>query len=721
MSRPASLAVPGLADVLELRLPAELKSLRDTARRRQQQEHGRCVELTLIDARSWAEHTDDEPWLMWRARRTAARLEGMPIHLEPGETIVGRPLLRTPAAAEEGPLDEARKALESMPPFPGGDPGHFHPDYEKLFHLGIGGILDEIQERAAAEGEQRVFYDACRVAMNGMATYVLRVGEACSGMAESDREHEATWRDLAEMCRRLASEPPATFHEGLQLMFLAQIALWFGDGHALTSPGRVDRTLRGFYEADLAAGRLTHREALELLCCHFIQMNRILWPGSAIAVLLGGRDAAGRDVTNELTYLCLAARAATGLVYPTVAVAWHEGTPDELMDFAVRMLGTGIGDPALFNDEVIAEGLRDHGVAEGDRHNYVNSTCVEIKIAGASNIWVTQPYFNCPAALLAVIERAAEEPEKGPATFDELSAQVKDELARRIAEAAERLDDLWRRRARHGCFPLASCLIRDCLREVRDYDRGGARYNWVENSFVGLANLADGLLAVKRLVYEDGELTPARLHEILEADFEGHEALRQRILHELPKYGNDVDEVDRLAVEFAEFLIERTERHTVGPHRYVPGFFCWVQHERLGSGTGATPDGRRAGLPLANGAGAAQGREMNGPTAAVLSATKWSHQAVLGGLVHNARFAQSMFRTESDRRAVRDVLETYLRRGGFQVQVNVVGTEDLRDAQQHPERHPHLLVRVAGYSDYFTHLNRNMQDEIIRRTEFEAI
>jgi formate C-acetyltransferase len=188
-------------------------------------------------------------------------------------------------------------------------------------------------------------------------------------------------------------------------------------------------------------------------------------------------------------------------------------------------------------------------------------------------------------------------------------------------------------------------------------------------------------------------------------------------MNTLPKYGNDNDVPDALAKEWAEFLIASTESNTVGLHRYVPGFFCWVMHERMGSDTGATPDGRLAGWPLADGAGAAQGREERGPTASVLSTTKWSHRPVLGGLVHNAKFSRSLLKTEQGRKGLRGVIETYLRRGGFEIQINVVGKETLLDARKHPEQYRDLLVRVAGYSDYFVHLNNKMQEEVIARTE----
>ncbi len=179
---------------------------------------------------------------------------------------------------------------------------------------------------------------------------------------------------------------------------------------------------------------------------------------------------------------------------------------------------------------------------------------------------------------------------------------------------------------------------------------------------------------------------------------------------------NDDDRADTPAADWARFLIEETERYTVGTHRYVPGFFCWIQHERLGSQTGATPDGRRAGLPLSDGAGASQGRERKGPTASVLSTTKWSHRPVLGGLVHNIKFPKNVLQSERSLTAVRRVIETYMARGGFEIQVNVVDTETLQEAQRQPEKYADLLVRVAGYSDYFVHLNRKMQDEVIART-----
>ncbi|MBP6964943.1 MAG: hypothetical protein KBC96_11110 [Armatimonadetes bacterium] len=677
-------------------LPPEIAALRKIALRKKS--GWGCPDVLEAEAQAWLDHSPDEDWLIWRARRTAAKLAGMPIDILRGERIVGRPLLREATEAENEELSAAWKVLESVPPFPGGDTGHFNPDFDKVFRLGIGGILEEIRSRRnASEADKHPFYDACEIAMKALSDYILRVADACDSL-------------MADVCRRVASEPPSTFHEAVQLLFLLIVTLWFGEDHVLCNPGRVDRTLRPFYEADLAAGRITRDEALDLICCLYIQLNMICFPGAAIAVLVGGRNADGRDLTNDLTYLCLEARLATHLAYPTVGLAWHEGTPPELTDFACRMIATGVGDPAFFNDELISRGLQDLGVSEADSRDYMNSTCVEIKPVGASNIWVTHPYFNCPEAVLQAMDGE-------PADFEQFSSVVREQLSAQVREAAENSDRIWRDRYARGGFALASCVINDCLERGIDFDRGGARYNWLENSFVGLANLVDGMMAVKKLVFDSQRLSLSEFRDILRADFEGHEALRQEILNTMPHYGTDNPEADALAVEWAHFIEETSMSNKVGGSPYVPGFFCWIMHGEFGARTGATPDGRKAGTALADGAGAAQGRETAGPTASILSTTKWSHRSAIGGLVHNLKLSGNSLRTESELQALRTLVETYLRLGGFEIQVNVVDASVLRDAQAHPDRHADLLVRVAGYSDYFTHLGPVLQEEIISRTE----
>ena len=451
---PETLVIPHVAAPLSLRLPAEIAALREEALSFHQR-IGTTMppipELILSDAAAWAEPHRGRGLAALAGAAGRGAAGAMPVEIAPGERIVGRPRFRDPAEEERPALDAAHAILAAVPPFPGGDAGHLHPDTEKLFRLGVRGLLDEIAAwKRATDGdaEAAVFYDACRLALEGMSGYINRVADACGAMAGGRtwrrRRH---WSEMAAICRHVATEPPRTFHEAIELLFLALVALWQGEGHYLTSPGRLDRTLRPFYEADLAAGRITPQAAFELIVTLYIQVNRIMSTGLALAVMVGGRDAAGNDVTNDLTYLCMAARVVTGLGYPTVGLCWHRAAPPELIDFAVQMLAYGRGDPAFFNDELIVEGLHDHGVAPEDAPDYMNSTCVEIKPVGASNIWVTAPYFNVPQALLDEMNAVATGAQPAPVTFEELEARVRANLTAKVAAAAAHLDRVWRERA----------------------------------------------------------------------------------------------------------------------------------------------------------------------------------------------------------------------------------------------------------------------------------
>ncbi len=710
------------SDPAAFEMSPDLKVLRDECLALHKLPKGDLPEDVIAVAQAWSTHTDDEPWAIWKARQFTARLAAMPVPLSPGEIVIGKPgLVRDELPAELATrVAEARKILESKPSDPGGDLGHYHPDYAVMFRRGVGGTLEEIRQRRSQtdDADKIVFYDSCEIAMQAFSDFILRLADDCEDMVETDASRAVTWQKLAGICRNIATEAPTTFHEAIQLMNLIILAAWYAEDHGQSNYGRMDQTLDAFYEADLASGAITQQEAFDLICCLYIQQNRMHWPGGAVGVIVGGLDGDGNDVTNDLTYLCLMARLATHLVYPTVGVAWHPGTPGELMDFSMKMLARGIGDPAFFNDPVISAGLRAHGVSEADSHYFMNSTCVEIKVAGMSNIWVACPYFNCPEPLLEAMAGEAEGSLAPAASFDELVERVKAGLAKRPAEAADWCNGVWDERTRTGLQPFADCMIAYCLERGLDIDHGGARYHWVEHSWVGLANLVDSLTAIKHFVYDTGRMTLAEFYAVLKDNFEGHEALKREIETALPKYGQDASEVDGMAREIAHFLMDTTETNEIGGHRYVPGFFCWIMHNVLGSETMATPDGRLSGWPMADGAGPAQGREKNGPTAAILSATSWDHERALGGLVFNAKFTRDFMAKSENLVALRAMVETYLMRGGFEIQLNVVDNADLREAQKHPDKYRDLVVRVAGYSDYFVNLAENIQNEVIARSEF---
>ncbi len=274
-------------------------------------------------------------------------------------------------------------------------------------------------------------------------------------------------------------------------------------------------------------------------------------------------------------------------------------------------------------------------------------------------------------------------------------------------------------RLRLGGDPLVSCFVNDCLPRGLDVDQGGARYNWIMPSFVGLANLADALTAIRTLVYEERSVSLEALARALRDNYAGDEALRQRILNRAPKYGNDDPAADACALEIAEWIKGEVRRHrTYRGDRFIPSLFCWIMHEREGSITAASPDGRLCGFPLGDGSGPAQGREKKGPTASILSSTKWEHAPFIGGIAVNMKFSQRMFGPQSLPKML-DLIRTFMDRGGFEFQVNVVDRDTLLKARQNPESYRDLVVRIGGYSDYFVNLTPAMQEEVILRTEHE--
>jgi formate C-acetyltransferase len=306
------------------------------------------------------------------------------------------------------------------------------------------------------------------------------------------------------------------------------------------------------------------------------------------------------------------------------------------------------------------------------------------------------------------------------ASFEALMSSVKQGLDEAVRAAVAEQNAIRSGRFHQGGQPLVSCFVNDCLERGKDLDQGGARYNWLEMSFVGLANLVDALAAIRNLVFERREISLRELAEALREDFAGREALRLSLLNKCPKYGNDLPEVDDLAVEITGWVAETCARHrTYFDAAVVPGFFCWVMHEHLGSQTGASADGRRAGFALGDGSGPAQGRERKGPTAAVLSTTRWNHEPMLGGIAMNLKFTPEADRGRLANR-IAEVVTTYCNEGGFEIQVNVVDNATLRTAQADPENHRDLVVRIGGYSDYFVALSPGMQEEVIARSEMAA-
>ena len=586
-----------------------------------------------------------------------------------GELLVGKPCFRSLSGEEEKELNQYDSSPVRSLLATGGQGSHMAIDYPKLLSKGIRGIAEEIETLRSRlspavpeELEKECFYLACLESLSGVTDYAERYRQEALRQAEDcvDPRRAVELRKIAQVLSRVPYQPAESFWEALQSVWFVTFCL-----EGLYQLGRPDRYLIDYYRNDLSAGRITKEQAQELLDCLCVLFNEITPQGLAVGFMVGGRDETGQDCSNELSAMLLQCLDDVRLVYPGIGLCWNQDTPEELLRQGCQLLAKGYSHPAIFNDEVISQGLRDYGVPSEEACSYINCTCVEITPVSSSAVWVASPYINLLQPLLDEMESA-----NPAASFEQLKERVFFRLSEKIRREVAGQNLLQMDRSRQGFDPLVSCFVKDCLARGRDIDQGGARYNWIMPSFVGVANLADSLYTVKELVYTQRRLTLRQFSDILWDNFEHHIALRQEIANRYPKYGNDDDRVDGLVQEITQWIPRELRQYTTyRGDRFIPSLFCWVMHERLGRDTQASPDGRCLGFPLGDGSGPAQGREKEGPTASILSSTKWKHSPFIGGIAVNMKFNKGFFTGESLEKMLQ-IVKTYLRRGGFEIQLN---------------------------------------------------
>jgi len=691
-------------------------------------------EPALYWARSWMA-TGGEPWhIIRRARATAAVLRNSTPVIDPDELIVGKYCPRDLTPGERQELENWNRYAVPAITSDQGQRAHMAVDYERLLRLGVTGIREEINARREGldladpeEMEKDAFYRACLIALDGLVDYSSHYADHAEHLAAvtGDQKRKQELLEIARVCRKVPLLPADTFREALQAVHFLTFSLCAGQRMHLFQLGRPDRYLLPFYRRDLVEGRITPEEAQELIDCLCIMFNEYTPRGLAVGFMVGGTDSSGMDVTNELTYMFIESIAHTRLSYPGIGLCWTPETPQDLMNKAYEMLGKGYTHPAIFNDQVISRGLINAGLPPSEACLYTHSTCVEITPVASSNVYVASPYIN----LVQVLHDVLNVPGVGSGSdftgvpdigsFDKLLALYRERLREVVRSGVIAQNTAQQTRRYHGGFPLLSCFVNDCLLKGKDIDHGGARYNWIEPSFVGLANLVDSLAVIHDAVFESQEISLNDLAVAMYEDFRGQEDLRQRLLTRVPKYGNDDDRADRYALDIVRWITEECYKYrTYLGGDYHPGMFCWIMHEQLGRQTRASAGGRKAGFPLADGSGPAQGRENRGPTAAVKSVTKWDHSPMIGGIAVNLKFSPGRNKDEFIQK-MGSAIESFLRLGGFEVQVNVVDRETLIAARENPEEYKDLVVRIAGYSDYFTRLSPEMQEEILMRTEYD--
>ena len=703
----------------------------------------------------------DEPLVVRRAIFFKRVVEThLPVQILDGELVVGshfstamsRTLTRA-EAREMGRLEKRfLRQVEHLDHIGVGNcgavPGHLIPDYARVLREGWQGLKAEaeaVSRDPQASPEQRALALAICLCADGARHLARRYATEAQRLAagEPDPARRAELEEMARICHKVPWEPAETFPEALQSLWFTHMLILVAESYPGpgVSPGRIDQYLYPYYRADTEAGRLTPGEAREWLQCLWIKHNYAYdyqgWVGTnqginasfGQLITLGGIDADGRDASNELTYLLLDVIEEMNLLEPKPNVRLHRDTPERLLERVVDMVASAQGSPFLLNfDENSMAGLRWQGLPEADLWDYAPVGCLENTLQGNDRSGTVDVNLNLAKAVELALHDgrdAGSGEQVGPrtgdprtlATFDQFLAAVKAQLRAILQILIDTNDLADTGRARFAPTPYLSGLVGGCLESGRDVTAGGARHNYITVEGVALATVADSLAAVKKLVYDEGAVTMDELLRALDANFEGHEALRQTLLHKAPKFGNDEAYADDLACEISRFWTEETWQHTTPEtgKRYRGGYLSWNYWVAYAPKTAATPDGRRRGQFLSNGVCPVNGADRLGPTAVINSVGRLGLETVPNGASHTMSFSPSLLHSAENRQKLAALLRAYARVGGTCLQINIISPDMLRAAQQDPDAYRNLLVRVTGYNAYFVMLGKEIQDEIIAR------
>jgi pyruvate formate-lyase/glycerol dehydratase family glycyl radical enzyme len=626
--------------------------------------------------------------------------------------------------------------------------GHIAVDYAKVLAVGLEGIIAEAEaemeklDRTKPEDVKKLqFLEAAIITNRAVIHFAERYAAEAERLAaeEGDPQRKAELEEIARVCRKVPAQPAESFWEALQSFWFIQLVIQLeSNGHSI-SPMRFDQYMYPYYEADMENITIEEaQELLDLLWVKFNEINKVRDEDSTKAfggypmfqnLIVGGLTRDGEDATNPMSFMCLHATANTRLYQPSISIRIHEGTPEELYLKAAEVSRVGLGMPAYYSDRICIPMLLSRGLTREDARDYGIIGCVEPQVGGKTEGWHDAAFFSMAKVLeLALNDGYCAQCEEQVglhtgdltdfASFDDVmdAYRVQMEYFVRLLIEADNAVDM--AHAQRTPLPFLSSMVADCIEKGKSLQEGGAHYNFTGPQGVGVGNVADSLAALKHLVYEEGAVTTEELKAALDANFADQEDLRQMLINRAPKYGNDDDYADELAREGAAIYCREVEKYT-NPRggQFQPGLYPVSANVPLGTMVAALPDGRKAGTPLADGVSPVSGRDNRGPTAAVLSVARLDHQIASNGTLLNQKYHPSALKDEDGLRNLIAVTETLFKRGGFHVQYNVVSRETLLDAQEHPENYRDLVVRVAGYSAFFTALDPALQNDIIARTE----
>ncbi len=637
---------------------------------------------------------------------------------------------------------------------------HIAVNFEKLLKIGLQGYLNETEQaerkQAESDGEsfrKRNFYTALKTGIRSFQAFIERFERLASDLSVHapgpDRKSELL--KISACCRNIKNNPPEGFYEALQLTWFVQLVLQIeSNGHSV-SLGRMDQYLLRFYEEDKAAGRITTDFALELLentWLKLLSVNKIRsWSHTRFSaggplyqnVTIGGQTTTGRDAVNELSFLILDSVGRMKLTQPNLSVRFHKNINPEFLSCCIDVIGKGFGMPAFNNDEIVIPSLIGLGVTKEDAFNYSAIGCIEIAVPGKWGYRCTgMSFLNFMRVFLAAMNNGYDTmsgktffPGTGQFedfnSFGELMSAWKQQVSL-YTKASVEIDtaaDL----ALEELVPdiLCSAFVDDCIARGKTIKEGGSVYDFISGLQVGIANMGNSMAAIKKLVFDENRISKAELMKYLKNNFEGRdgERIRQILLNFAPKYGNDDDYVDNLLAEAYMCYIEELEKyHTTrfgrGPVgcAYYAGTSSISSNVPSGSVVPATPDGRKAFTPVAEGCSPTSGTDTLGPTAVFKSVSKLPTERILGGVLLNQKLSPSSLADETQKQKLISILRTFFATlKGWHVQYNIVSRETLLDAKKNPENHRDLVVRVAGYSAFFTTLSPDTQDDIIARTE----
>lgn len=675
--------------------------------------------------------------------------------------------------------------------------GHVTVGYDRVLAEGFAGIersalqaLEALDRTESDYPARSHFLEAVVTCCRAAVTFAHRYAEEARRQAEActDAARREELRRIAENCARVPENGAQSFYEACQSFWFVQLLLQIeSNGHSI-SPGRFDQYMYPYFAADLQAGKITRETAQEYIDCVWVKLNDLNKCRDAASaegfagysmfqnLVVGGQDADGNDATNDLSFMCIQASDNVGLPQPSLSIRVWNGSPQDLMMRAAALTRTGIGLPAYYNDEVIIPALINRGLTLRDARQYNLIGCVEPQKSGKTDGWHDAAFYNMCRPMELVFSNGVDDgvqigPRTGTldkfTTFEEFYDAYKKQSDYAVSLMVNADNAIDMAHAERCPLPFESSMVDDCIARGRSMQEGGAVYNFTGPQGFGVANMADGLFAVRRLVYETRRFTLEDFRDAMQHNFaqplDAHlaehltakaltpvvaagkavsaEDVREvytRIqrndlsdaasakryaellaaIEELPRYGNDDPEVDALAKDVA-YTYTRPLQKFRNPRggRYQAGLYPVSANVPLGAQTGATPDGRLAGTPIADGVSPAAGRDTHGPTAAANSVSRLDHYIASNGTLYNMKFHPSALAGQHGLENFVSLIRSFFDQKGSHVQFNVVSKETLLDAQKHPEKYKSLVVRVAGYSALFTSLSRSLQDDIIHRTE----